>query len=295
MIFMKKFLAYWWGRIFAFLLLFFIINEAFGLVADKIGVSNALYYEPVLVISMLFASLMIESWRADSRAFLFGIQLDNHFFKNIFLGLFLVSTAYIVILAVRYFTDSIFTVNPEFTKALLTKTIAICLLVAVYEEIFARGIIFQALIEKFGVYTSSIFVSVIFAILHLFNPSVSIISFSTTFFASIILCAMYIQTKSLWLPISFHFFWNLLQILFLDSNVSGIYFTKYLLISKQDNLIDKLVFGGVYGIEGGLIVLILEILIFIFVLKVPKTKPEINSLLFKRSLAESKLREKKAK
>lgn len=292
---MKKFLAYWWGRIVAFLLIFYLINLALGMIANQIGILNLVYYEPVLVISMLLASLMIESWRADSRAFLFGIQLDNQFFKNIFLGFFLVTFAYIVILAVRYFTNSIFTVNPEFTKVLLFKTIAICLLVATYEEIFARGIIFQALIEKFGVYGSSIFVSVIFAIMHLFNPSVTIISFSVTFLASLILCAMYIQTKSLWLPISFHFFWNLLQILFLDSNVSGIYFVKYLLISKQDNLIEKWGFGGVYGIEGGLIVLVLEIIIFILVLKVPKTKPEINSLLFKRSLAESKLREKKAK
>jgi hypothetical protein len=292
---MKKFLAYWWGRIVAFLLIFYLINLALGMIANQIGILNSVYYEPVLVISMLLASLMIESWRADSRAFLFGIQLDNQFFKNIFLGFFLVTFAYIVILAVRYFTNSIFTVNPEFTKVLLFKTIAICLLVATYEEIFARGIIFQALIEKFGVYASSIFVSVIFAILHLFNPSITVISFLVTFFASLILCAMYIQTKSLWLPISFHFFWNLLQILFLDSNVSGIYFVKYLFISKQDSIIEKWGFGGEYGIEGGLIVLLLEILIFIFVLKVPKTKPEINSLLFKRSLAESKLREKKAK
>lgn len=295
MTFMKKFLAYWWGRIVAFLLIFYLINLALGMIANQIGILNSVYYEPVLVISMLLASLMIESWRADSRAFLFGIQLDNQFFKNIFLGFFLVTFAYIVILAVRYFTNSIFTVNPEFTKVLLFKTIAICLLVATYEEIFARGIIFQALIEKFGVYASSIFVSVIFAILHLFNPSITVISFLVTFFASLILCAMYIQTKSLWLPISFHFFWNLLQILFLDSNVSGIYFVKYLFISKQDSIIEKWGFGGEYGIEGGLIVLLLEILIFIFVLKVPKTKPEINSLLFKRSLAESKLREKKAK
>ncbi len=292
---MKKFLAYWWGRSFAFLLLFYIINEAIGLIADKIGILNALYYEPVLVISMLTASLMIESWRAESRAFLFGIQIDNQFLKNIFLGFILVSITYVIVLAVRHFTGSVFTVNPEFTKALLGKTIVICLLVAIFEEIFARGIILQALIEKFGVYTSSIFVSVIFAIMHLFNPSVSIISFFVTFLASIILCAMYIQTKSLWLPISFHFFWNLMQILFLDSNVSGLYFTKYLLISKPEGLIEKWGFGGEYGIEGGLIVLILEILIFIFVLKVPKAKPEINSLLFKRSLAESKLREKKAK
>ncbi|MEI6091876.1 MAG: type II CAAX endopeptidase family protein [bacterium] len=292
---MKKFLAFWWGRISAFLLLFYIINQALGLIADQIGIVNAVYYEPVLVISMMLASLMIESWRAESRASLFGIQLDNQFFKNIFLGLFLVLTSYIVIIAARKLTGSVFTVNPEFTKDLLFKTIAICLLVAIYEEIFARGIIFQALIEKFGVYTSSIFVSVIFATLHLFNPSISVISFLVTFFASLILCAMYIQTKSLWLPISFHFFWNLLQILFLDSNVSGIYFVKYLLISKQENLLEKWGFGGVYGIEGGLIVLILEILIFIFVLKVPKTKPEINALLFKRSIAESKLREKKAK
>jgi membrane protease YdiL (CAAX protease family) len=289
---MKKFLAYWWGRSLAFLLLFYVLNHVLGFIARTIGIQNAVYFEPVLVIATLFASLMIESWRADSRAFLFGIQLDSRFFKDIFIGLFLVLASYLIILIIRSVTGSVFTVNPEFTTDLLIKTVAICLLVALYEEIFARGIIFQALLDKFGVYTSSIFISLIFAIMHLFNPNVSVISFLTTFLASLILCAMYIQTKSLWMPISFHFFWNLLQVLFLDSNVSGLFFTKYLLISKQDNLVENVVFGGSYGIEGGAIVLILEILIFIFVLKVPKAKPEITALLFKRSLAESKLLEK---
>ncbi|MCX6147836.1 MAG: CPBP family intramembrane metalloprotease [Candidatus Kapabacteria bacterium] len=162
---------------------------------------------------------------------------------------------------------------------------------AASEELMFRGIVFQAFSQKFGDITSAIFLSLVFAALHLMNPNINTISFINVFLAGIFFSACYIKTKSLWLGISFHFFWNWSEFILLGSPISGLNFSiKPLIELKLLNISPNLywILGGKFGIEEGIITTILLISLTFFVLKYAKYSPYISSTLLKMEYAESK-------
>lgn len=127
---------------------------------------------------------------------------------------------------------------------------------ALAEELSFRGVLFQMLIDKkgnvFGIFASSI----VFAIAHLFNPNIGVVSFINIFLAGAILGLMYIKTGLLWLSIGFHFGWNLWQRLLLGSPVSGMN-TGSSIFDTNITQLEAVLFGGNFGLEGGLFATIL--------------------------------------
>jgi len=160
------------------------------------------------------------------------------------------------------------------------------LIASAFEELLFRGVIFQALLEKLGIGITLLISSLIFSSVHLFNNHFNLIAFINTFLAGMVLGLMYIQTKSLYLPISYHFFWNYLQELILNSNISGNSF-EFSIFTQDFSSLPILFFGGSYGIEGGLVATLLLIITGIIVLLLAKPSPYITSKLLKRKIFES--------
>ena len=139
--------------------------------------------------------------------------------------------------------------------------LAICglvLLAAAGEELLFRGYGFQRLLETFGPLLSLALVSFVFGALHGRNPHASWISMANTILSGLLFGAAYLRTRRLWLPIGWHWGWNLWQAT-LGFPVSGITFPQGTMPFAWD--------GGGYGPEAGLPATVVLILALVLVVR----------------------------
>ncbi|QZE13839.1 CPBP family intramembrane metalloprotease [Halosquirtibacter laminarini] len=129
--------------------------------------------------------------------------------------------------------------------------------VALSEEILFRGYILRVLMDRFSKFHALIISALVFMLLHIFNPNLSSIAWINIFLLGISFGITYIYTNNLWLPISFHFSWNLFQTLF-GFSVSGV--RSYSVISTK--IVSPNIFnGGEFGFEGSALAMIFIICI----------------------------------
>jgi len=128
-------------------------------------------------------------------------------------------------------------------------SILLFIIVAIVEEVLCRGYILRNLMISFNKYIALILSSILFSLMHSFNPNIDLFALTNLFLAGILLGLSYIHTKNLWFPIALHLSWNLFQSLF-GFNVSGQ--DTYSLI--EFSLTEKnLMNGGVFGFEGSIL------------------------------------------
>jgi membrane protease YdiL (CAAX protease family) len=121
--------------------------------------------------------------------------------------------------------------------------------VAIFEEILIRGIIFRILEEKLGSYIALAISALIFGALHLFNPAATLVSATCIAIeAGLLLGAVYLYSRSLWLPIAIHFAWNFMQSGIFGAVTSGNEKTSGLLTTQLTG--PALLTGGTFGPEG---------------------------------------------
>ncbi len=124
---------------------------------------------------------------------------------------------------------------------------------ALMEELSFRGYPFQKLTEAFGAFWSVLVLSVLFAVVHLWNPSAAgwlSWSFFNTFAVGVLLALARIRSGSLWLPFGLHFGWNLSQGTLFGLPVSGLSdFTSLVSASVHGS---RLLTGADYGPEASL-------------------------------------------
>lgn len=131
------------------------------------------------------------------------------------------------------------------------------IIVAIGEEMIFRGYVLNNLLYSFDKRVALIISAIVFALFHSMNPSVSWISILNIFAGGILLGAIYLQRKNLWMPIGFHFAWNFVQGPVLGYPVSGLNFPS--LLSQTSSGIEILN-GGAFGFEGSVIQFIVCIL-----------------------------------
>jgi membrane protease YdiL (CAAX protease family) len=135
------------------------------------------------------------------------------------------------------------------------------------EEVLFRGTIMQALQQRFGTYVSVVVTSALFASMHLGNPHVEPLAIVSTFMIGLLFGMMAVLTSSLWMSMSFHVVWNLLSA-GIFGEVSGLPpVWQFVDIDTSTVVVPQWIFGGNYGIESGVITIVLT-LIMCFV--VPK-------------------------
>ncbi|WP_404986262.1 lysostaphin resistance A-like protein [Chryseobacterium sp. M5] len=127
---------------------------------------------------------------------------------------------------------------------------ALMFTVAIIEEILVRGIIFRIIEEKLGSYWALIISSLLFGVLHLWNPNSTILSSLCITTAGFLFGAAFISSRSLWLPIAIHFAWNFTQSGIYGAITSGNEKTNSLLTAKIQGL--ELITGGEFGPEGSI-------------------------------------------
>lgn len=137
--------------------------------------------------------------------------------------------------------------------------IGLFICVSFLEELFIRGYILRNLMYSYNKLSALLISSLFFALMHSFNPNMSLLSYINLFLAGILLGISYVYTKNLWLAISLHFSWNFFQSLF-GFNVSGI--EAFSLVELE--IVDANVLnGGAFGFENSVIVVVLQVVLIL--------------------------------
>lgn len=280
---LQRIMLHWWARLAVFLLLF----TAFGTIFSFIFPNDELFLYGYLVAVFLFASLALEGMRLHNKPYLFGVMFNSFTLREWLFG-FAIAASNIGIILLFASMSYPGEISFEFEMDTRVQIFFVnVLLAASFEELLFRGVIFQTFFERFGKYITVLIFSIIFASLHLIEYA-SVLFTINIFLASVLMSIMYLQTRSLWLPISYHYFWNLLQSLFLASPISGKN-VEVSFVNMDFTLLNETIFGGMFGIEGGLLATVVLLIDIFLVLKFAKIAPQMNAKLFKRYYAESEL------
>src|ERR1700722_11012831 len=130
------------------------------------------------------------------------------------------------------------------------------------EEVAFRGYPFQRMIEAMGPTLATIVFSLVFAALHMSNPSANRASFLITVFSSWLLSVAYLRTRALWVCWAWHFAWNASMCVLFGLPVSGI--TQFSPVIQSNTVGPEWMTGGNYGPEASAVTA-LVLLIGIFV------------------------------
>jgi membrane protease YdiL (CAAX protease family) len=138
------------------------------------------------------------------------------------------------------------------------------------EELLFRGYAFQLLIRSLGPFATILPTSVIFGLMHSWNPGATPMGIVNTVAWGILLGYAVWRTGALWLPIGLHFGWNVALPL-LGSNLSG--FTMGVTGYTLEWNVGVLWSGGGYGVEGSLLTTAIVVALFFVLQKlIPQSK-----------------------
>lgn len=120
---------------------------------------------------------------------------------------------------------------------------------ATFEELLFRGYGFQRLVEGIGRVPALLALSVLFAAGHRNNPHATWPGLINTVLVGLVFGFAYLRTQQLWLPIAWHWSWNLTEAM-LGFPVSGLRFPAAPVTAVTSG--HPLWTGGAYGPEAGL-------------------------------------------
>lgn len=179
--------------------------------------------------------------------------------KPVWHGLLFVIFFYMAGFGVSLLLDAVRIIGIHFRPFDLLFSFLFFVLVAFAEEIMVRGYILGCLLRTgMNRFLALAISSVIFALLHVFNPSIAFLPMLNLVLAGVLLGSVYLYTRNLWLSISLHLFWNWIQGPVLGYEVSGNNFHSSLLILRLPG--PNLLSGGAFGFEGSLICTILMVI-----------------------------------
>jgi membrane protease YdiL (CAAX protease family) len=143
-------------------------------------------------------------------------------------------------------------VNP-WTSAIPALYVAV--LSGFVEEVLLRGVLFRIMEEGLGTWIALVFSALLFGALHLMNKNATMVgALAIALTGGVLLCAGFIMTRRLWMPIGMHFAWNFLEAGVFGAAVSG-QEVHGILRSRLDG--PALISGGVFGPEASLITMAL--------------------------------------
>lgn len=215
--------------------------------------SGLVYYtvaEASMLLSVLTPALIL--LRFEHRPFSdLGLTVRGHS-KGFLYGTLLAILLYLLGFGLCLALGEVEVTGVHFDPLNLLATWVFCLLVALTEEIMMRGYILGHLMHtRLNKFLSLLISSVLFALLHIFNPNVAVLPMLNLVLAGMLLGASYLYTRNLCFPIALHLFWNWIQGPILGYQVSGMELGSSVLRLHlpEDNVIN----GGAFGFEGSLI------------------------------------------
>jgi membrane protease YdiL (CAAX protease family) len=160
-------------------------------------------------------------------------------------------TACVLVLAVlgMYRVDGL---NPV---AFMVPAIAMSISAGTFEELFFRGVLFKSIEDLAGTWIAVVLSSLVFGFSHLLNPAGTIGgAVYITIEAGLLLAAVYLLTRRLWLAMGVHMAWNYTQSAVYSSIVSGGVFDPGLLKATIEG--PEFLTGGGFGIEASVFALV---------------------------------------
>jgi membrane protease YdiL (CAAX protease family) len=148
------------------------------------------------------------------------------------------------------------------------------IVVAISEELIFRGMALREWAVKMGWPVATLLSGLYFGFAHLIGLLPGVTGFEvlsiivSALIAGTLLAAMYIRSKSLWLPIGFHFGWNLCLQLFFGTLVSGKEANFGLFRTELSG--PALLTGGTFGIEASVITYLCYIVVAMLFLRYSK-------------------------
>jgi uncharacterized protein len=122
---------------------------------------------------------------------------------------------------------------------------------AVTEEVMFRGILFRFLEARAGTWLAIVLTSALFGAMHLLNPDATAWgAVAVGLEGGVMLCAAYVATRTLWLPIGLHIGWNYAAAGIFGTVVSGSDTAQGLLTGATSGPV--LLSGGAFGPEASL-------------------------------------------
>ncbi|MFV0559070.1 MAG: lysostaphin resistance A-like protein [Enterococcus sp.] len=155
------------------------------------------------------------------------------------------------------------TVNPNINWLLIVLLFVFFMIQGFTEEVMLRGYLFGTLQKKFGLWTSVIISSILFALLHSLNDGVTLLSIFNLFLFGVTFALTYKFTGNLFIVGAMHTIWNFLMGPIFGVQVSGeVSESVFKTVSSENSTLFN---GGSFGFEGGLIVTAIG-LIFLMIL-----------------------------
>ena len=144
-------------------------------------------------------------------------------------------------------------VNP---LAMLLPSVAMALSSGVFEELLHRGTIFRNVEELLGSWIALLASALFFGFRHLSNADGNIVgALAITIEAGLLLAAVYLLTRCLWLSIGFHIAWNFTQSGIFSGSVSGAFEQPGLFKATIEG--PELLTGGKFGMEATIVALLI--------------------------------------
>ncbi len=136
------------------------------------------------------------------------------------------------------------------------------------EEVLLRGYFMLSVASKNSILLAVISNSVFFAVLHLLNPGVTLLSIINLILFGLFASVYTLKTNNIWGICAIHTIWNFAQGNLFGILVSGID-TEVSVLSFLPAGGSTLINGGAFGMEGGLAVTIVLMISTLVVLKLP--------------------------
>lgn len=127
---------------------------------------------------------------------------------------------------------------------------------SVFEELLFRGVLFRSVEQMAGSWIAIIVSSLVFGFIHLLNPEATIAgAVYIAVEAGLLLAALYLVTRRLWMAIGYHMIWNYVQLAVFSGIVSGGVALPGLFQARIEG--PTFYTGGSFGMEQSVFALIL--------------------------------------
>lgn len=265
-------------------LLIFVLTEIPFLTSGLAGTFGDYYFFVSALIDfliILIPILLIEKIRNSKPFYFLSLNFTKKTFGELKRGFLYALIPFLLILIVLKLFGEVQIDNKfQFSLIFLLQIFAV-FISALQEEILFRGWLQKNLSLKFNPVISILLTSLIFSFLHSLNPGYTILAGVNTLLAGILFGFMFERTKSLWLPVSFHFFWNLFQALMLSSNISGMGKIQEILVISADSKIMTIILGNEYGFENSILCTFILFILLLAIKGIETLNPYNSSFNFK--------------
>jgi uncharacterized protein len=208
-----------------------------------------------ITVSIIYARRFL-----DKRTFAsLGLKANTHMVADLLAGFIIaflmMAFIYLLVIGFKWITFEGFAWQKDDLSIAISQSaiwLVIFIIVGWQEEILSRGYQLQNIRDGINLVWGVILSSLIFSVLHIFNPAALWTSMLGIFMAGLFLAFGYLLTGQLWLPIGLHIGWNFFEGTIFGFPVSGLNSYTLLRIRMTG---PSLWTGGEFGPEAGLILL----------------------------------------